>query len=539
MTNDSLQLVESDPRGISLFERAGSDLRCLYTNPSGLAINNGLVSPGTLLCEVLPGHRDPVHDGRSLLQIYQGVLDTGIPWHEIIPFSGDVNGDWFKVSAVPMGGDRVAIYYEDATNDQEQKLRDPLTGLYNRNALQLFEGRFESVLFLDLDRFKAINDVRGHPLGDRVLKAIADELQAIARIHNAFAVRIGGDEFLILFIGNDAIDSAVDCWLAIKSTEIEGANCSVSIGVADHLSGDIELAYGRGDLASQKAKESKGNEQPEYRIVEWSLDLHEKSQHRQKITKLMSDPPNLDFALAFQPIVHINTGAIKGCEALIRIPDVSPEEAIRTAEQLNKMAQVTERVLLQAIAALKQWEAIAPDCSVSINVSPGELQTPGFAERFLRTLAQNGIHPGQINIEVTERGFLSHLREYQTNILALQETRLTLNLDDFGSGDSGLWILTNFRFPFVKIDRGLIVQPHDPGQVKARKIVLCRSLVNASEEMEFTLIAEGIETEEQRSLLAGMGIPLAQGYLFSRPLSLDAFLERIEGDRSNYSSLTR
>lgn len=513
--------VESSPFGCSVFEQVGDDLRCLYSNREGLRISKEALRPGAMLCQVLPEHRLPAFPyNEPLIDIYLGAIAHQQATHRLIQFSGDVNGDWFELWLEPVGTGQCIIWYRDATTDQNAKFRDPLTGLYHRGAIAFLDERYESALFLDLDKFKAINDNLdlGHPVADKLLQAIAKELNKIADQCHGAALRMGGDEFMILLPNTDTEMVAISALQAVRQTYVGKAHCSASVGVA--IAPQIDVAYHNAELACRIAKLQLG-ERAVDRVVSWTPQINEVVQRRYQVDTLMSRAPDERFRIEIQPIVNLETGAIVGGEVLFRPPGFAPDEAIASAERQGKIAQVTNWVLGQAIAALRAWENFEPDCWISINVSPRELEDHRFAPWFLQTISYEGMHTKQFKLEITERDLIGNPQEYEDSLTHLLQRNVAIDIDDFGAGNNGLTMFT--RFPLVsalKLDRGILADSPDD---KIR-LAVCEASVVMARKLGLDVIAEGIETSRQVEAMRAIGVHLGQGYLFSKPLPLNEFV---------------
>lgn len=509
--------VNASPYGVALFERVGDRLGCVFINRAGARITS--IEEGDWLCS------------KALIGLCLEAIAQRSPLHRVVPFL-EGGCEWLDVHVQVQGDRHIILHLRDATLDQHAKFRDPLTGLHHREALPAVGPGKRGAVYIDLDRFKEINDDHGHLVGDELLKAIAQKLQELAQHYGGQAFRMGGDEFLLI-VPEKEEDVAVIALKLIHSTSYKGVSCSASIGVA--ADDDYEQAYSHAEVVSRVAK-GNASQSAEARIVPWDSAIARQVEEQHKLERLVSRPPSSDtYSLVYQPIVDIRDGTIVACEALLRISAewgyVSPAQAIATAEALNTIGLITNWVLDRAIADLKQWEAIAP-VPVSINVAPWELDDPFFARRVLKRLSLEAVNPAQVCIEITERGLYSRLEDFLHNLMELRVGHLILKRDDFGTGSSGLEQLKRFRFDEIKLDKALLPSDRSDRQ----NHVICKAMIVMARSLGFSLTAEGVETEEQHNILLDIGITHAQGFYYHRPMPLPAFIELLQRQASTEAS---
>ena len=226
-----------------------------------------------------------------------------------------------------------------------------------------------------------------------------------------------------------------------------------------------------------------------------------------------------EFHLVYQPICRLEDGTIVGAEALIRwdspqLGSVSPNEFIPIAEASNLISSISDWVLEQALEQLQRWHRIAPDFTVSVNISPVELDADDALERLGQRFAQMPTSHHRLGLEITERGIYRNLENYRQSLHSLQAMGLRIKLDDFGVGQSGLSQLLQFPFDEVKVDRGFV--PTDACDIQ--KIAICQAVTTLAKGLNFRPVAEGIETAEQRDLMIQLGYTYGQGYFFARPM---------------------
>jgi EAL domain-containing protein (putative c-di-GMP-specific phosphodiesterase class I) len=305
-----------------------------------------------------------------------------------------------------------------------------------------------------------------------------------------------------------------------------------------HTPGSQAVAYyllqQAAETALREAKRNRRSDSPQHRIRAWNTALARRRLRQITLEAyLQQRSSEAEFWLAYQPICHMGTGEIVGAEALIRwesaqLGSVSPGEFIPVAESTGLVHRISDWVLCQALEQLAAWQEIAPTFSLSINISPLELEDDDFIERVLRRVSEAGVTNHLFGMEITERGIYRNLDRYLKSLEALRDMSVRLKVDDFGTGQSGLAQLLRFRFDEVKVDRYFI-----PGRAQhLKKLAICEAIAKLSEGINFGLVAEGIEKAHQRDLLLGMNYQYGQGYLFARPMDAESFTTLLqEGTR--------
>ncbi len=418
---------------------------------------------------------------------------------------------------------------------KHQAFHDSLTQLPNRD---LFLDRVEhalarsgrhqerlAVLLVDLDNFKVINDTRGHAAGDELLGQVAARLQSMLRVEDTCA-RLGGDEFAILAEGLVTDEEASQLASRIAEQlqapfEIggEAVTAAASIGVSTSIYGaNASELLRQADLAMYAAKDAgKGGMQ----LFRPELLDHMELRAR-KARELEQAVQQGEFVLHYQPIISLDTDRVIGWEALIRWqhPDhglLLPGEFIDIIEESDLAVAIGAWVIDDAIAQAARWQRHTPAdgmLKMSINVAPRELAHPGFVHTVLTALHRHGLPAEALVLEITERMLAGKEPQIIDAMARLQELGVRLAVDDFGTGYSALGYLRRFPVSTLKIDRsfvaGLGTSPDDHALVEA--------IIGLGETFDLDLVAEGVETEEQRRHLLRMGCHAAQGYLFSRAL---------------------
>lgn len=438
---------------------------------------------------------------------------------------------------------------------RHQSLHDPLTGLPNRTLLvELLEiavartrrsHHVATVLFVDLDDFKSVNDRYGHHVGDQLLIAVAGRIRGLLRPGDTFS-RVGGDEFVALCEDmNEASDAGT---IAERITtalaapfDLSEIRVSVtgSVGVAFSGSGqDIpELLLRNADFAMYQAKNSGGGRhhvsEPGSRLV---------ADQRAALERDLRKAAGLDqLFLAYQPILSVSSGRLSGVEALLRWDHpkrglVMPDVIIPYAERIGMMMPIGEWVLRQACRDLGQWsDGGFPIDSVAVNVSAQQVTAAGFAETIVKAVEETGVDPTCLCLEVTESLFL---RDAERAIAVLKEVKdlgVRLSLDDFGTGYSSLSYLRHFPVDIVKIDRSFTANL--TGDEATRSIV--RAVIDLSHVLKLTVVAEGVETVEELDMVSELGADYVQGYHFSRPLAKNKLVELLAGEGASWMNSVR
>ncbi|MDG4823123.1 EAL domain-containing protein [Asanoa sp. WMMD1127] len=410
---------------------------------------------------------------------------------------------------------------------------DALTGLANR---ALFAERMQKaiearrgvvgVLFIDLDDFKVVNDTLGHASGDQVLKAVAERISAALRPHDT-AARLGGDEFAVLIDDagepadvEDAADRITRTLREPYTVSGELVSCSASIGIgttADASDGPELLR--QADLALYVAK---GAGKAQWR--RYQPELHttfvERLELRAELDHAIHDG---GLALEFQPIVSLNDGHTAGFEALLRWNHPTrgrllPDAFIDVAEESGLVVPIGEWVLKTAIAAASTWRRRQPFAApyVAVNVSARQFRTPGFVRTVRGALAGHGLPASCLMLEITESLLLRDDDQVWDDLAELRRLGVRVAIDDFGTGYSSLSYLRHVPLDVLKIDRLFTGTVATSTQQRA----LVDGIVRLAHTLGLEVVAEGIETTEERDLLRRIGCPYGQGFLFSRPMPL-------------------
>ncbi len=413
---------------------------------------------------------------------------------------------------------------------------DPLTELGNRRLLyremEALIARSDpqrdrfALLFLDLRRFKNINDSFGHAFGDRLLQQIGGRLCATIPLE-AVVARVGGDEFVIL-LPNESDATAVEriAERVLRAIEeplvMEGAELFVSgsMGVAFYpLHGrDPDLLLRHADLAMYRGRAAHHR-----RVSVYNSHFEDESSHFVSLEYSIRKALERDeFVVYYQPKVRLSDGLIIGLEALVRWqhPEsglIPPDEFIPVAEETGQIIELGARVFQRVLDDLEAWRREGVAVPVAINVSPRQFTDQDFCRSVCDRLLAPGCDAGLVELEITEQVFLGDLAGTARRMQQVRETGARLALDDFGTGYSSLNYLRELPINTLKIDRRFV---HALAGDRASHAIL-RAIVGMCRELELDAVVEGVETEAQREMLRGLGCELAQGFLFHHPKSHD------------------
>ena len=441
--------------------------------------------------------------------------------------------------------------YRDITerleaNERIQTLSftDALTGLPNRRLLaercEVALGMAKrdetpfALLFLNLDRFNHINETLGRSVGDRVLRDVSERIKACLRQVDTVA-RLAGDEFVVL--ANQADDRGAErtAWRVMDALKRPFSNgdlsftVTASIGIAlcpnDGVSLDDLLRRGESAMREVKLAGRAG-----FRFHHLKPDQDDgQPRSRMRLDHAMRTALSQErFRLHYQPQVDLRTGRVVGAEALIRwrdpeLGEISPGEFIPVAEESGFIVAIGDWVMRRAVAQAAQWVAAARPMPVSINVSALQFQQPGFVDGVAQALREAGLAPQWLELELTESILIQDAQDAMRRLEALASLGVKLAIDDFGTGYSSLAYLKRFPIGRLKIDRSFVSGLPDQGS----DVAIVQAIIHMGQALRLQTVAEGVETEAQRSFLQAAGCDLFQGHLYAPALGTIAFEDRV------------
>ncbi len=414
-----------------------------------------------------------------------------------------------------------------------QTYHDLLTGLPNRAKFRDHLGRALvsakrkgqnlSIMILDLDNFRVINDSLGHGVGDEMLIHVAARLRQCLKDEDVLA-RLGGDEFALLMpnvssrlestvVGHKVVEE-LNVPLKIKGHELY-ITASVGASIAPEDGAVADTLIRQTEIAMYQAKSQGG-----CRLQFWQPAMQDAFSGRIQIeTDLRRALANDEFVLFYQPQVDTTSGAIKGFEALIRWwhPDrglVSPNAFIPIAEETGVIVPIGEWVMREAAAQQAVWRKLGlPQVKVSVNISPRQLETPDFVGSVMRALEANQLEPGSLELEITESVLMRDVESNAAKLVQLASAGVLLAIDDFGTGYSSLKYLSRFPIHTLKIDRAFVKDPERDG------MSIVNAIIGMGRNLNLNVIAEGVENIAQLEQLRALNCEEAQGYLFGMPMS--------------------
>jgi diguanylate cyclase (GGDEF)-like protein len=383
-----------------------------------------------------------------------------------------------------------------------------------------------AVLFVDMDRFKNINDSLGHDVGDILLIEVANRLVGALRSSDSIG-RLGGDEFLIVIEGHSSlnaiikaverIDQAISHPYFLESHEIRTSG-SIGISIYPDNGADTSKLMRCADLAMYEAKSS-GNNWHFY-----AKDMSDRVEARLRIEAALNYAVERDeFHLNYQPKLDCQSGKLVGCEALIRWNNnpepISVEGFIKVAEESGLIIEIGEWVLETACKQIKTWEKDYSGVSIAVNVSARQMQEKNYVERVLAMIKKHNVNPRFLELEITETVLMKALDESFIALKQLRQHGIRVSIDDFGTGYCSLSYLSRLPVDILKIDRSFV-------SGEQSSIAVLEMIVAMAKALDLKTVAEGVETQEQSDWLVKEGCDFLQGYLISKPIPADEFEKR-------------
>ncbi|CAH2031326.1 sensor domain-containing protein [Trichlorobacter ammonificans] len=490
------------------------------------------------------------HDAEFYRQMWEAIRTNGYWQGEIWNRrkNSEIYPKWLSIVAVRDAGDQVQNYIAVSSDISERKAADErihfmahydaLTGLPNRILLHdrllqaiLYAKRQQTkvaILFLDLDRFKTINDTLGHSVGDLLLQAVAERLKTCVRNSDTIA-RLGGDEFIVVIPDLRDADHAgkiaqkilnsIAAHFMIRDMELH-TTASIGISLFPEDGTANEELISNADVAMYRAKDNGKNNYQFFTPV-MNTSSYERLTIENKLRRALERE---EFILYYQPQVNVVTGRIIGAEALVRwqnpeIGLVPPDMFISLAEENGMIVPIGEWVLREACRQNSLWQRQGgTPISVAVNLSAMQFHQKNLTTLVARVLEETELQPCWLELEITETGIMKNA-EAITTLNALKQMGIKLSIDDFGTGYSSLSHLKKFPLDKLKIDKSFV---HDV-TTNQDDTAIVSAIIGMARSLNLQVIAEGVETREQRDFLAANGCCEMQGYLFSKPVPAREF----------------
>jgi diguanylate cyclase (GGDEF)-like protein/PAS domain S-box-containing protein len=509
--------------------------------------------------DVLGGEPSILDSGKHGPEFYQAIRASidergyweGEMWNR--RKDGEVFPEWLSITRVtdPVTGKVKKLrVFSDISHLKRSEERlahlahhDPLTGLPNRlmlsarmeHALERAkrESNYLGVLFLDLDRFKNINDTLGHALGDEVLKQVAERLKDSVRAEDTVA-RLGGDEFIVLLekvhtpeltthIAEKLLRTLARPYILNEQEYYFTTSIGISHYPVDGI--DAESLLKNSDTALYQAKDQGRNT-----YINYSPELTQKVEDWLKLEHhLRLALEKQQFEIYYQPKISTRDGKILGAEALLRwahpeLGLIPPSQFLTIAEEIGLIVPLGEWVLRESCRQARLWQEQGfEDLTISVNLAGQQIGHSNLYESIVTVLDETGLSPKNLELEILESFVMRHAEQSINTLAAIRDLGVSLSIDDFGSGYSSLSYLKRLPVSKLKIDQTLVLDiPDDPDDV-----AIARAVIALGHSMGLKVCAEGVETTAQREFLAAEGVDELQGYYYSRPVTADEFIEYI------------
>jgi diguanylate cyclase (GGDEF)-like protein len=528
--------LENMSQGLIMFDASARVVVCNERYMQMYALSPEVAQPGHTLRELID-HRLANGTFAGDADQYTEELRAGIARDDTSRLITELaDGRTISVVNRRMANGGWVATHEDITErrDAEKKIahmarHDVVTDLPNRVLLRerlgealasVKRGARLGVLYVDLDRFKAVNDTLGHPVGDELLRMVAQRLRGCVRQTDTIA-RVGGDEFAIIQADIEGPQctsqlAARICDAIRAPYEIDGhtaiVDASIGISLSPDDSVEPDTLIKNADMALYRVKaEGRGT----YRFFEPEMDARMHARRKLELA-LRSALANREFEVHYQPIVNLADNTIASCEALMRWnhPDlgmIPPSEFIPLAEEIGLIVQLGEWIIRQACNDAMQWPE---HTRVAVNLSPIQVMSTNLMPVVVNALAASGLSPGRLELEITEAVLMQNTEATIATLHRLRNLGVHITMDDFGTGYSSLSYLRSFPFEKIKIDRSF-VKGMDSGE-ESEAIV--RAVAGLAQNLRMTTTAEGVETERQMEQVRTLGCTEMQGFLFSPPV---------------------
>ena len=554
--------AEEDLRlAAQVFENSGEAIMIMDADNRVVSVNRAYSEmTGFQAAEVLgrlPAmlHSD-LHDADFYQRLWHSVAETGYWQGEIWNRrkNGEAYPEWLGISTLRSPDGEVTHYVAISSDISERKAaearieflahHDPLTDLPNR---LLLKDRLEraivhgertgtkvALLFIDLDRFKTVNDSLGHPVGDRLLREAAQRLRACIRDMDTVS-RQGGDEFLVVLTelnDADAVTGVAENILAALAVpfSLDGhdvaISCSVGIAVCPEDGSDFDGLLKKADIAMYHAKEA-GRNAFRYYSERMNIDALERLDLQNRLRRGLEQG---EFVLYYQPLIELASNRIVGAEALVRWNShdmglVTPSRFITVAEESGLIVPLGEWVLREACHELRRWhDAGHTHLSMAVNLSAIQFRRGSVEESVMRALGEAGADPAALELELTESILLQGAEHVLATVRRLKGLGIRLSIDDFGTGYSSLAYLKRFAVDKLKIDQSFVRDlPTDPDSA-----AIVRAVIQMAKSLNLLVLAEGVETAATAETLRLLRCDYVQGFFFDRPMPAEQFRALIE-----------
>ncbi len=540
-------------QGVSMYDAHGRMILCNDRYAEMFHLPQELTTPGTALDRIFDHQVShgfhPESGSDKYIHRMMEIVAANEPASMVTEFS---DGRAMVTVFRPAPGGGFVTTVEDVSEQKRAEKRiahiahhDSLTGLHNRAAFSDYlattidetvrAGGAFAILCLDLDRFKEVNDLYGHLIGDALLQEVARRLQAVA--DGAFLARVGGDEFVVITVGEAQAASVGQLAQQLRTAlrgdiEIGGRQLCVglSIGIASCPADGAtpETLLANADVALYRAK-TEGRDAIRFFESDMAAQLRDR---RELQHDLQSAVANEELRLAFQPLATID-GEIVAFEALVRWDHpsrgmVPPGVFIPLTEESGLIVTIGEWILREACREAASW---SNKLRVSVNLSPVQFRNDDIVRLVHETLLETGLDAGRLELEITEGVLIDDFSRAMSILRRLKSLGVRIALDDFGTGYSSMSYLQAFPFDKIKIDRSFISNLERSAQSKA----LLRGVIGLARGLELPVTAEGVETQTQLDVLRRAGCDLVQGYLIGKPSSIDGYADVV----GRPTSLTR
>ena len=545
-----------------VFETATEAVMITNTDNQIIKVNRSFSDiTGYLACEVINQNLAQfkfISEDKSYFKNIFTILESQGSWQGEL-WSQQKNGDkylqWLAISTMKDPSNNVEGYvflFSDITQRKMDEKRiwkqanfDSLTGLANRGLfIEHFSRSIErakrknklvALLFIDLDRFKYVNDTFGHAAGDLLLREAGKRINNNLRKSDTVA-RFGGDEFALVLPDIDelhSVEAVVNKLLSSLSQpyDLEGKNAfvSASIGITIYPENgtDTDTLLRNADSAMYKAKE-KGRNASYFFTHEMDIDAQRRRALEQALHYALK---NGELSLNFQPIIDFETGEVASCEALLRwhhseFGFISPEEFIPLAEDVGLIIPIGEWVLKQACKVAMTWVTTSQSGvpSISVNLSSYQFKKQNITKLVKQTLFETGLPASRLTLEITESLLVNDDESTLSQLEQLRALGVSLSIDDFGTGYSSLSYLKKFPINYLKIDKSFVMDLVLDKENRA----LIEGILSMAKSLHLEVIAEGVETQAQAVFLKSLNCPFGQGYLYSKPLEEIAFQQYLD-----------